>query len=512
MRPSLLLVALAGCAHASVRGQVAQGTPDEVNIVLARERSANPGFTWHAWSKETFALAKAEHRLLLVDGAAEWCHWCHVMDETTYRDPEVARLITERFIAVRVDIDERPDLAERYGDWGWPATILLSPDAEELGKFRGYIPAEKLTEILSTLDPRKLADAPAPAPGRPIEELPAAVKHARERLEFFWDAEEGGWGLRRKVPIGLNVVWELTHGETKRGLFTLQKQRALIDPVWGGIYQYSAAEDWNQPHFEKLLSYQAPNLEAFALGYAASHDQRMLDDARLIYRYLLDFLCAPDGTFYVNQDADLNAHDRRRPFVDGHVFYAADEPKRRAMGIPWVDTHVYARENGLAISALLAFWESGQEPAALKAAVRAAEVLAHSHVLSDGSVKHEAASTGPYFLPDAAALGVAFARLGAATRDPKWTALAHSVAARMIAQFGGGSPGALFDQTIDPDAQGVFLRRLSSFAPNVTAATLLTEVGDKAGARAILAAIGSDARIDAEMAWVGEFLLAAEAP
>ena len=508
MRPALLLVLLLGCAHPVAR--VAEGTPDAVNIVLAREKATAPLFVWHAWSKETFAKAVAEHRMLLVDGAAEWCHWCHVMDETTYRDPEVGRLLSERFIAVRVDIDERPDLAERYGDWGWPATIVLSPEAEELGKFRGYLPAQKLLEILRTLDPAAIETAVTPQAGRPVAELPAAVKHARDRLEFFWDAQEGGWGLRRKVPIGANVVWEFKHGDPKRGLFTLEKQRALIDRVWGGIYQYSAAEDWSQPHFEKLLTYQAPNLEAFALGFAASKDPRFLEDARLLDRYLMTFLSTPEGTFYVNQDADLNAHDRERPFVDGHVFYAADDQVRRAMGIPWVDTHVYARENAMAISALVTFAAAASEPEALKRAVRAAEAIARTHLLPDGTVKHEAASTGPYFLSDAAVLGSAFVHLTAATGDPKWTALARTIAARMSQHFAGGPSGALFDQTVDPDAQGVFLRRLSSFAPNVTAAQLLSDLGDRTAAQTLLAAVGSDQRIDAEFAWVGEFLLAAE--
>src|SRR6478609_5624838 len=75
------------------------------------------GVAWQGWSKETFDRARAEGRYLLVDCAAEWCHWCHVMDDTTYRDPRVMDELEKRFVAVKVDIDARPDLAERYGDW-----------------------------------------------------------------------------------------------------------------------------------------------------------------------------------------------------------------------------------------------------------------------------------------------------------------------------------------------------------------------------------------------------------
>ena len=111
--------------------------------------SGNSAVTWQGWSADLFARAKAEKRFILLDMEAVWCHWCHVMDETTYRDAEVGDELRQRFVAIRVDIDERPDIADRYGDWGWPATILLSPDAEELGKFRGYLPPEKLREILA---------------------------------------------------------------------------------------------------------------------------------------------------------------------------------------------------------------------------------------------------------------------------------------------------------------------------------------------------------------------------
>src|SRR5262245_36050344 len=128
--PSLALAALAlacSCAH----GPPAPATPASEDIALARTRKLQRRFEWLPWNAASFARARAEGRFILVDGAAEWCHWCHVMDETTYTDPEVGGLIAARFLAIRVDIDERPDFAERYADYGWPATILLGPDGAE---------------------------------------------------------------------------------------------------------------------------------------------------------------------------------------------------------------------------------------------------------------------------------------------------------------------------------------------------------------------------------------------
>src|SRR5262249_55032308 len=143
---ALSFLALAACAAAAARprGMVPAGTPDDVNIALARSRESSAAVSWREWSHEVFDQARREHRYVLLDGAGEWCHWCHVMDETTYRDAAVVRLLSARYIAVRVDIDSRPDLAARYAEYGWPATIVLSPEGDEVAKFRGYIRPERM--------------------------------------------------------------------------------------------------------------------------------------------------------------------------------------------------------------------------------------------------------------------------------------------------------------------------------------------------------------------------------
>src|SRR5438105_2809696 len=90
----------------------------------AAEKPKN-GIHWEPWSQEIFARAKKENKFVLLDVEAVWCHWCHVMDEQTYSDPEVARLLNDKYIAVRVDQDSRPDLSSRYEDYGWPATVVF---------------------------------------------------------------------------------------------------------------------------------------------------------------------------------------------------------------------------------------------------------------------------------------------------------------------------------------------------------------------------------------------------
>ena len=107
------------------------------------------GGHWEDWSDAVFDRAKKENRLVILDLEAGWCHWCHVMDEKTYKDPEVLKVLKNRFITVRVDQDSRPDLSTRYEDYGWPATIIFDAQGRELVKKSGYINPEEMLALLN---------------------------------------------------------------------------------------------------------------------------------------------------------------------------------------------------------------------------------------------------------------------------------------------------------------------------------------------------------------------------
>src|SRR5262245_43342470 len=110
-------------------------TPAAGTSILAE----TPALAWAKWDPSLFDRAAREDRYILLNMAAVWCHWCHVMEGTTYRDAEVQRRIAEKFIPVRVDQDADPALSYRYENWGWPATIMLDKDGNEIFKRRGYI-------------------------------------------------------------------------------------------------------------------------------------------------------------------------------------------------------------------------------------------------------------------------------------------------------------------------------------------------------------------------------------
>jgi uncharacterized protein len=530
----LFLFATAACAPTAEHARSARdaarpapdATPPAVDIARARATQNEQLFTWAPLSKETFARARAEHRFILLHGAAVWCHWCHVMEAVTYRDPEVGRLLRDRFIAIRVDIDSRPDIEERYGDWGWPATILFSPDAQEVGKFRGYLPPAELKEALENVTALKL-DGTSPVgtePGSgsaPLEALPWVFRRAELDFDAYYDERHGGWGMRQKAPLGANAEFELARGAAgdpdaaKRALFTLKQQAALIDPVWGGIYQYSVDGDWRAPHFEKLMPFQAANLAAYARAFQLTKEPVFRADAEAIASYVARFLTAPDGTFYVSQDADVGAHDEHAAFVDGHRFYASTEAERLKRGMPDVDRHVYARENGLMIAALTTLFEATEDPRTLATARRAADAIIASHLEATGGVLHDAKSSDKvHFLADGAAFGRALTRLFLVTREPSYLASAQRIARGLDPLF-DATAGAYFGHDADPDAAGIFSARRHPFEHNVTMARFLSSLSDASGdesfrlrARTLLAALSTPQALDAQGRLLGEYLLA----
>lgn len=546
---------LPGCqsgGQAAVRGgdQARQAQPQENNedIAAARQAAKQTGqrqlFTWQPWSREVFERAKAQGRPILLDGAAEWCHWCHVMDETTYVDPEVGQLLRDRFVAIRVDVDARPDVAARYQDWGWPATVIFSPAGEELGKFRGYLAPDRMREILRDVLAGKPGegDEGAGAAGlgerqgrlrAPAAALPWIAAHVLLTMDERYDEEQGGWGPKQKLPIGANVEVELLragHGDAAakaRALFTLRQQRPLLDPVWGGIYQYSVGGVWDRPHFEKLMPMQAAAIEAYARGYAASGDAALLSDAQGIAGYLDRFLSSPEGAFYVSQDADVGAHDKGGRFVEGNVYYREDDAGRRALGLPRVDDHIYGKENGLAIAALCALYQASRDEAVLRRARRAADLMLRTLVLPDGSVRRGPASGGKdgvRYLVDAAAMGRGLARLHE-VMPPGSPAQAYREAAARVAKvmvrdLWDEERGLFYGNTPDPAAAGLFARRDHPFAQNVLAGRFLMALSRISGeaaaasaaphrerARRVLAGVATPRGLRGEGRLVGEFLL-----
>lgn len=419
--------------------------------VLAVSPSFAAGVKWSEWNDDLFVRAAAEKRFVILDLEAVWCHWCHVMARTTYADPEVTELLASKYLPVRVDQDANPDLSSRYGDWGWPATIIFNSDGTEIAKLRGYIEPARMQALL-----KAIIDDPSPGPsvGDAFEIKPSTSTFLTkaQRAELIGKFDEsyedklGGWGEVQKYIDADSLDYAMSRAEAgdaaaiKRARQTLDAAIALIDPVWGGVYQYSEGGSWTRPHFEKIMLFQAQYLRQYSQAYALWKDPKYLAAARNIERYLAAFMSSPDGAFYVSQDADL---DRE---TDGHKFYALREAERRKLGMPRIDKNLYARENGWAISGLTAFYNVTNDPRVLGSAERAAKWVNDNRARPEGGFRHGAKDRGGPFLGDTLAMGQAFLDLYAATGKREWLASA-ALAGDFVATFKDEAGGFLTAKT-----------------------------------------------------------------
>jgi uncharacterized protein YyaL (SSP411 family) len=303
---------------------------------------------WHEWGEEAFAIAQRENKPILLDIGAVWCHWCHVMDRESYDNPEIAELINQRFIAVKVDRDERPDIDSRYqvavssisGQGGWPLTAFLTPDGKP---FYGgtYFPPDDhygrpsfkrvLLSIANAYD-EKNADVMEQAKmvegaishaesfaGKSAEFSPAVIDTIVQSALKMFDPQNGGFGSAPKFPhpAGLDLLigeYVRCGDEQLRNVFvtTLEKMArgGVYDQLAGGFHRYSVDERWIVPHFEKMCYDNSELLKNYVHAYQATGSQFFAAVARDIIRWMDEWLSDRDhGGFYASQDADYSMDD-----------------------------------------------------------------------------------------------------------------------------------------------------------------------------------------------------------
>jgi uncharacterized protein len=532
---ALLLVLTAGCA-AVTPGVNASPTAPASTEAEGPSGAPREALAWAELGPAAFAKAQAEGRLVVIDGAAEWCHWCHVMEATTYHDPEVRKLLDARYVAVKVDVDSRPDFEERYQDFGWPATVLLTADGKELGKFKGYLAPDRFLEILKAAAAGAKAGATGDREAAEPEvhalsaaELDAARTRIAKQLDEYWDPEQGGWGTKQKAPLAWENAWSLARARGGQGdvtarervLLTLERQQAIIDPVWGGVCQYSTDGDWQHPHHEKLMTVQAGAIANYADAYALTRDPRWLKEAQLVRGFVDRFMTDGDGAFLTTMDADLNAHEppgSGKPYVTGNAYYAMDDAGRRALGIPRVDTHAYGRENGLAIDAYVTLHEATGDASALDAAKKAAARVLATHATDGGGLTHGAKPDDDakiLYLADSAAMGFALAHLYAVTHDEATLAAAKRIADFLLHDLVDPRGGGFYGATPDPGAVGVFAVRRKPPEDDVMAARFLARLGKVApdarytdAIASTLAVVTRPENVEPRGRFVGDVLLA----
>lgn len=301
---------------------------------------------WYPWGDEAFEKAREEDKPIMLSVGYSTCHWCHVMERESFSDPEVAEILNEDFVSIKVDREERPDVDSIYmdvtqamtGRGGWPNTVFLTPDRDPF--FAGtYFPKEgrfgrpglmellpqladawknrradvlqsarRATEVLS----QNTTMAPAPAPDD--ETLLTAYRQLASR----YDETYGGFGSAPKFPSPHNFYFLLRHWrrtndakalEMVEHTLTEMRYGGIFDQVGFGFHRYSTDEQWLLPHFEKMLYDQALLALAYVETYQATGEDFYKDTAEEIFTYVLRDMTSEEGGFYSAENADSEGEE-----------------------------------------------------------------------------------------------------------------------------------------------------------------------------------------------------------
>ena len=338
------------------------------------QHASNP-VEWYPWGPEALERAKAENKPILLSIGYAACHWCHVMEHESFEDDSTAALMNERFVNIKVDREERPDLDAIYmqavqamtGHGGWPMTVFLTPDG--LPFYGGtYFPSEprfgmptfkRILTAVSDSYRNKPADV-ARAAGSVREMYNAAKEATRSSgslttqlldrayraLADDYDEENGGFGGAPKFPATMSLdfllrYWARTGGITERALsivtnsFLHMARGGIYDQVGGGFARYTVDAIWLVPHFEKMLYDNALLVRLGAHIWQATGDAEVRRVVEETIDWAIREMRSPDGGFYSSYDADSEGHEGKFYLWDGAELDAALGSEAEIMRAYW---------------------------------------------------------------------------------------------------------------------------------------------------------------------------------
>ncbi len=350
-----------------------------LSLLLLFTVSFSSEINWFSF-QEGVKRAKREHKLIIMDIYAQWCHWCNVIENTTYRDKKVRKIIEEFFIPVRVDAEKEPDINKKYNQGGLPTTVILTPDKEILWGSGRYISPEdmfKLLNYFSSLSQEEIEDMAQRNRLRKKAFLKRFHKKIKEKdisysliektfkyVKLKFDNNYGGFVGAPKFPVDelpyFLMLYSLFDNDFSYRMVekTLDGYENLIDPVEGGIYRYSTTEYWTEPHYEKLLKDQGELSILFFNGYSFTGKKKYLKDAISLIDFSLKKLYSREkNLFYNSQGADI-IDENGTILMTGEEFFPRGKEERETiisvLGYgPNIEKDIYFPNNAIIARALL---------------------------------------------------------------------------------------------------------------------------------------------------------------
>jgi len=360
------------------------GTPKYTNRLILEDspyllQHAHNPVDWYPWGEEAFARARREHRPILLSVGYSTCHWCHVMEEESFDDEEVAAELNRHYVAIKVDRERRPDVDAIYmaavqmmaGNGGWPMTVWLTPDREpfyggtyfpardgDRGVRFGFLTLLRRVYEIYAENPDRAAAAAADLAGRVRQQMasasgdrvpgPDVLRRAVAELAPTFDAAHGGFGGAPRFPRPLELQFLLRYhrraddpASLRMVVRTLEAMAAggIYDHVGGGFHRYATDVRWRVPHFEKMLYDNALLTLAYLEAYQVTGREEFGRVVRETLAYVARDLSAPEGGFYSASDADSEG-------VEGKFFtWTADQvraalPAEQAtLALAYYDVH-----------------------------------------------------------------------------------------------------------------------------------------------------------------------------